>query len=172
MNNVQLVFGIILAVIIVILGFYFYSKSKGKILINLEKFNYAPGETIKGEVKLIMKKPSEAKSLKVGLVGLMNQKTTQFSKNGVSSNSRTREVFSFYQNLDGEKLYNQGEKSYNFEIKIPQDVISKKPEGVMGSIVDTVSLISGSRNMIEWYITTSLDTAGFNIKNEVQVNIA
>lgn len=43
--------------------------SKGKIDISIQKFNYAPGDTISGNVALTLKKPVEAREMSISLIG-------------------------------------------------------------------------------------------------------
>ena len=46
-----------------------FGFGRGKFEITLEKFNYSPGETIKGKISFDLKKPTKAKGLKVALIG-------------------------------------------------------------------------------------------------------
>ncbi|MCK4491033.1 MAG: hypothetical protein KAU03_00310, partial [Candidatus Altiarchaeales archaeon] len=50
-----------------------FGLSKGDIEISLEKYNFSPGDTIKGKVSLKLKKPVNAKQLRLVFVG---EKTT------------------------------------------------------------------------------------------------
>jgi hypothetical protein len=43
--------------------------SKAKIDISIQKTNYAPGDTISGNVALILKKPVEAREMSISLIG-------------------------------------------------------------------------------------------------------
>lgn len=43
--------------------------SKGKIDIVIQKFNYAPGDNISGNVALLLKKPVNAREMSISLVG-------------------------------------------------------------------------------------------------------
>lgn len=42
---------------------------KEKITLTLEKYDYSPGDKIKGTVNLNLKKPTEARKLYVALIG-------------------------------------------------------------------------------------------------------
>ncbi|NWF77067.1 MAG: hypothetical protein HXY36_00450 [Chloroflexi bacterium] len=42
---------------------------KGKIDIAIQKFNYAPGDTISGNVALTLKKPVNAREVSISLIG-------------------------------------------------------------------------------------------------------
>ncbi len=43
--------------------------TKGKIDIAIQKFNYAPGDTISGNVALALNKPVQGRELSVSLIG-------------------------------------------------------------------------------------------------------
>ena len=43
--------------------------SKGKIDISIQKFNYAPGDIISGNVALTLKKPVQAREMSISLIG-------------------------------------------------------------------------------------------------------
>jgi len=144
-----------------------FGFGKGKFEIILEKYNFSPGETIKGRILMKLKKPTQAKALKVGLVG--EKKTTQYRKTS-SSQSKTH-FFDFEMPLDGEKEYLEGE--YNFEIKIPSSVLQRPaPGGAVGDIVKGIQLLSGKDVRINWYVIAKLDIpSGFDVSKRVQVNI-
>jgi hypothetical protein len=171
MSGVFIIFGVVIGILAIVFGFYFYSKSKGKIIMNVERYSYSPGETVKGDIKLILKEPIQAKSLSVKLVGLFETKSTNFSNGRSNTQSNSQEIFNFQQPLDGQKTYNSEEKTYSFQIKIPSDVI-KKPTGVAGAVLDSVSFLAGRTNTIKWYLTASLDISGFDLENTIQLNIA
>src|SRR3989339_990659 len=64
---------LIVAGAILLLGLIMFiiSKMKGGIKIELTNFNFSAGDTIEGKVILNLKKPVNAKTLNVGLVGEM-----------------------------------------------------------------------------------------------------
>ena len=110
-----IVAGVLLLIFLVL---YLWTRSKGKIEIKLSQFNFSPGDIIDGEIILRLKKPTQADSLQVGLIG--EQRQTRYR--GGRSSTSTKRVFDFQQNLDGKKEYQSGEKSYPFKIKVPQDL--------------------------------------------------
>jgi hypothetical protein len=83
-----------------------------KISLMLEKYNYAPGEIIKGTVTLNLKKPLKARKMEVSFLGQRKERY-QDSK---GTHYRTTNVFSFSMPLGPEKEYQN--ESFNFEIKI------------------------------------------------------
>ncbi len=143
-----------------------FGFGKGKIEVSLEKYNFSPGEIIKGKISLKLKKPTRAKALKVGLVG--EKKTTQY-RTSSSSQSKTH-FFDFEMPLDGEKEYLEGD--YNFEIKIPANVLQVQPGGAVGDIVKGIQLLSGKDVRISWHVIAKLDIpSGIDVSKKVQVNI-
>jgi hypothetical protein len=171
-----------------------FGFGKGKIEITLDKFNYAPGETIKGKVILKLNKPVKAKRLKLCFYGektvydldrFGNRHSEGYHRgSGVSGvnihlgstpssyNKRKVRVYSFEMELDGEKEYNNAE--YEFEIKIPPELFEKaKIEGT-GLLTNFMKLVAAAqaRNVAKWYIEAVLDVPlGIDVKKKVQINI-
>lgn len=151
-----------------ILGF-----GKGKIEIALEKFNFSPGDIIKGKVSLELKKTIYARQLKVTFAGLRTI-TRQFTtpKGTPSTETKKDFIYHFEIPLDREKEYFKGE--YPFEIKIPADVLQRapSPEGILGTIFRGVKFIKGTTTRIDWYLEVSLDIPkAFDIKKRVKINL-
>lgn len=162
-----------------------FGFDKGKIEIQLDKFNFSPGEVIEGTVALKLKKPVKAKELSIRIVG--EQTTTQ--REGVSigigtnrgtqnTDSRTTTIFDFKQPLDGEKEYLAGEQPtvYPFKIKIPANVLSQQTqapqEGTLGTVLKVAQMVSGTSSRISWYLIASLDVPkAFDVSKRVQINI-
>ncbi len=151
----------------------------GKIDISLEKFNFLPGETIKGRVSFELKKPTLAKKLRVTLNGV--RITTYLEKRLNRPPTRqTRKDFihRFELVLDGEKEYLKGE--YPFEIKIPANVLTmpSKPteatEGVLGTMFKTFEMLKAKSSIsrIEWYLEAAIELpAAFDIKKRVDITV-
>ena len=135
---------------------------KGKIEVSIEKYQFSPGDTIKGRISMKLKKPVHARALKVGLIG---------EKMGPGARSRDRSryyVFKFEMPLDGEKDYLEGE--YGFEIKIPVDILESPPEGLAGDVLKSLRFLTGMRT--SWYVEAKLDIpSGLDVSKRVQVNI-
>ncbi len=160
---------IIAAVIVIVLIFLMISKSKGKIVIELSKYDYSPGDTINGKVILKLKKPVKAKSLEVGLIGI--SESTSYNRTGkrASRTNRSDFAFEFEKPISGEKDYS-GETGHNFNILIPKNILTK-PEGTAGTLIKTAQILSGNITNIKWYVTASLNIPGFDIYKKVQINI-
>jgi hypothetical protein len=173
-NLLLVVGGVFIAVVVLVLVLIVIKRSKGKIIINLSKYQFSPGDTIEGTVVLKLKKSVESKGLKVGLSG--QQRNTRYgrsSSGGVSRSSRTGSLFNFQQPLDGEKTYPAGEKEYPFKIKIPKDLLASRVLGndALGTAIKGVQLLSGNVTSVYWYVEAYLDIAGLDLRKEVQVNI-
>ena len=152
-----------------------FGFGKGKIEIQLEKYNFCFGDTIKGKVILKMKQPVEAKGLRIALKG--ERKDTSYSgdfgsgRAGMGQSTRTVNIFELKLPLDREKTYS-GESEHPFEIKIPKNIIPPKPKGVAGDVLSAVQLLSGRQTSIKWFLDASLDIpGGMDISKKVNVNI-
>ncbi len=151
-----------------------FGFGKGKIEVFLEKYNFKPGETIKGRLNLKLKKPIQARQLRVSFYGLQTQTSTGISAMGPerNRNNASNYVYKFDMPLDGEKEYLEGE--YNFEIAIPADVNKRgaMPGGTLGTALQAAQFLSGTISRTQWYVEAALDIPkGIDVKKKVQVNI-
>lgn len=145
-----------------------FGFGKGKIEIFLEKYQFSPGDTIKGRIALKLKEPIRAKALKVGLVGERGGTTVSVGPGRMGAKRSSMRVYNFEMPLDGEKEYFEGE--YNFEIKIPVGALPAPPGGVGGDILKSVQFLSG--RVMKWYVIGKLDIpSGIDVSKKVQVNI-
>jgi len=166
MNPVFVILIIVLSVFLIIGTLILISKMRGNIKILLNKTQFAPGEEVIGKATLTLKKPTEAKFLRVGLIGV--RKTREYSGRG--STTRNQKVFEFYQDIDTNKVYS-GVKDYPFSIKIPSNIIAKLDNPIGKAILGVVSALTGVSNQVKWYIVSELEISGFNISKKVQINI-
>ncbi|HID25800.1 MAG TPA: hypothetical protein EYP23_05005 [Thermoplasmata archaeon] len=131
---------------------------KGNIELQLEKYNLSPGDTIKGEVLLKLKKPVHARALKIRFIGEQVTRKTSLSGTHVSSSSQKTYVHKFVMSPDGEKEYFN--ENYSFEITIPKDIIQRAtapPEGAIGDLAKAAQIPSGVNRRIDWYVEAKLD---------------
>lgn len=159
-----------------------FGFGKGTIEIQLDKFNFSPGEVIEGTVALKLKEPVKAKELIIRIVG--EQTTTQSMGLSIGTGrrthgggTRTTTLFDFKQTLDGEKEYSSGEQPlvYPLKIKIPADVLRKQAsqEGTLGTVIKVAQMVSGTSSRTSWYLIASLDVPkSFDVSKKVQINIA
>lgn len=160
-----------------------FGFGKGKIEIVLEKYNYKPGETIRGKLFLKLNKPQKARELRVEFYGLLDTVSNTRVRVGPAYRSsygsgtyRDRSticVYSFKMPLDTEKEYTSGE--YEFEIGIPEDLLrrSAPPQDALGTTLQAAAyLLSGAVTVPRWYVEGILDIpGGLDVRKTVQVNI-
>jgi hypothetical protein len=145
---------------------------KKQIEIILEKFNFSPGETIRGKVLLSLDKPIHARQLRVALIGEKISTRMERRPDGRTYPKEEKTyIYNFQMPLDGEKEYLQGE--YTFEIKIPANISQNIPlEGKVGAILKTIQVLSTIGTRISWYIQANLDIPmGFDVSKKIQINI-
>ena len=143
-----------------------------KITITLEKYDYKPGEKIKGIVKLNLKKSIKARKLEVGLFGERKER-----HRGSDGKIQTKNViiYDFKIPIGTEGDYLTGE--YPFEITIQSNILSldarKNLSGNLGAVVDVLSTMSGQRLYpVEWFVKSQLDVPMmFDIKKEQKIVI-
>jgi len=156
---------------------------KGKINIAIQRTGYAPGDTVSGNVALTLKKPVRARGVSISLIG--EQKTTQrkgmIGNQDMSTTTQRIRIYDFKLQLDSEKEYSQGQ-DYRFEIKIPADILSTKPQmpelgGKLGQelkVAQAAAAITGAipLQQTKWYLLAKLDIpGGMDIKKTADITI-
>lgn len=140
-----------------------------KLTLMLERYDYKPGDTIKGTITLNLKKPTQARKLEVGLIGIQ---TIYGNRSGVrvgssrhrSSNTSREVIYDFYLALDQEKEYQN--QNYRFEMKIPENILqsqskSQQFQDTLEEKLGTIGRFIGGMNVhqgpISWEVTAQLD---------------
>jgi len=147
---------------------------KGKIDINIPKTDFLPGDKISGNVLLALKKPVKAREASISLIG--EQTTIRGGVLGTEQSRNTQRVYDFRQRLDGEKEYN-GEARYSFEIKLPEDILSRQPQvpqasGALGQGLKIAQAIAGIGVWSNWYLLAKMDVpGGMDINKKLQITI-
>lgn len=140
---------------------------KGKAELTLNKYQFAPGETIEGQFKFTLDKPQVARSVGVSFYGL--QQTTQMT--GGRRSTRTTKIFDFTQPLDGEKEYPAGESVYPFTLRVPENLnMAQTPEGTLAAenaLKDT--MLSIDYNTVPYTIFTDPQLAGVGFTEDEQM---
>jgi hypothetical protein len=133
-----------------------------KMILMLEKYDFKPGDVIKGTVKIQLKKPMNARRLEVGLLGrrIQQQSSVHMGSGGVHHSKQTNymTVYDFKIPLDSEKEYQQG--TYPFEIKIPPNILQSEPElqGTAATAINVIKALTGGvSSRIEWSVVGRLD---------------
>jgi hypothetical protein len=147
-----------------------------KIFLTLEKYNYTPGELIKGNIKLNLRKPTTARKLEVSFIG---QRKEQRRDSKGHTHTTVIRVFNFTVPLKYEGDYMN--EQFDFEIKIPDNLLNqtvspKTPEldGTLGKLVTIGIALSGQRSYpIQWLVEAHLDVPmGLNVKKSQDVIIS
>ena len=144
-----------------------------KISLMLERYSFKPGETIKGTVKLNLKKPTRSRKLEVGLFGERKERTRGHDGKTITKNVI---IFDFKIPLGADGEYLDGE--YPFEITIPSNILTadtrQNIDGKLGMAVDAISILSGQRIYpVEWFIKSQLDVPMmFDVKKEQKIMIS
>ena len=131
-----------------------------KITLTLEKYDYMPGDTIKGVVNLNLKKPINARKLEVAFIGEKIERSTGM---GIGPTAKSKSaggkmyIYNFKMPLGGEGTYQTGQ--YPFEIKIPADIKQSQQqiEGKVGTAISALKAISGVISRVDWYVLAELD---------------
>ncbi|MBM3233818.1 hypothetical protein FJZ19_01860 [Candidatus Pacearchaeota archaeon] len=154
----------------------FWPFGKGSVDIQLDKYDFSPGDTVSGKAVFTLKKVVHARGAKVRLIGV--KKETKIGGSALF-NSKTNVnksmgyVFDFVQPLSGEKDYS-GNFTYNFKIKIPKNVLTQSDigEGIAGTIIKSAQILSGVSSQIKWYVVAFLDVPmGIDVSKKVQINV-
>ncbi len=133
-----------------------------KITVTLDKYQYKPGDIIKGSVGLNLRKPTRARKLVVSLLGKV--KTTHRDSKG---HMQTEDivVYDFTIPLDGENDYLS--EMYKFDIKIQSDLLQMHSSnqqiqqilqaklGTFGAILGQI--VTGGQSPVRWMIHAQLD---------------
>jgi len=133
-----------------------------KITVTLDKYQYKPGDIIKGSVGLNLGKPIRARKLVVSLLGKV--KTTHRDSKG-HMHTEDVVIYDFTIPLDGENDYLS--EMYNFEIKIQSDLLQMHSSsqqiqqmlqaklGTVGAILGQI--VTGGQSPVRWIVHTQLD---------------
>ena len=131
----------------------------GTIHVALERFDFRPGETVAGSVKLTLTEPMDAERLVVRLVG--TRERVSYEKNAVGGQSQARHtenLCDIERELDGSRSYL--DESYSFELALPAD-IDKGAEvtanGVLGDVARVVQSVQGAHYLpASWRVEATL----------------
>jgi len=146
-----------------------------KFELELEKQNFAPGDSIKGKVWFDLKKPIKARQLKVLLIAEKVVIKTKMDSWGSHTGFRTvkekANLYHFELKLDGEKEYSKGE--YAFELKIPKGIsLEALPQGTIGNVLSAIENLSVRGKRIDWFVQATLDVPmGFDVSKKVQITV-
>lgn len=128
-----------------------------KIVLTLEKYDYKPGEIIRGTVKLQLNKPMNAHMLDIGFIGKKIQQQGTYRSGSYQKSTQYSTVYDFHIPLGGEQEYMEG--VFPFEIKIPENILQEQSSllGNMATAVNVLKAISGVSSRIEWMVIARLE---------------
>lgn len=133
-----------------------------KITVTLDKYQYKPGDVIKGKVGLNLRKPMRARKLFVSLLGKV--RTTSRDSHG-RMQTQDVTIYDFTIPLDGENDYLS--ELYPFEIKIQSDILemhssSERVQQMLQEKLGTFGVILGKmatagQGPVRWMVHAQLD---------------
>jgi hypothetical protein len=148
--------------------FSFFKKDQ--IEVKLEKYSYAPGETIKGTVGLRLKRPLQAKKLSVALIGLriVHQGNIAIGPARIGNQGQQTQVYTIYHfeiPLDEEAVYFH--EFYPFQIQIPSDILQSAQQNfsstltglgkTLSEIAQVMNQLSMAGSRVEWSVEAQLN---------------
>lgn len=151
-----------------VIGFFLLRGLKGTIEVHCEKNTFDPGETIKGDIYLKIKKETKGNNLTISLVA---DETTTFY-DGDERRTEHDEVYRDEQVIENTKTYSVGyEKTYEFALTIPaMNEPSGQVDGVVGAVFDALS-VNRRKVKIEWQLEARLDAEGLDLVNKKDIQM-
>jgi len=152
-----------------VLGF-----GEGGINLQLNKTNFAFGETAEGTLSLKLKKEKKARQLRVSVTA--ERQMTQYgtsSGGGIQRSSEKNVLFKTDVILDGEKTYSPPGKDYQFKIQVPlKTALPPEVGGKLGTAIKAVQVLGGQMSQVKWFMLGTLDVpGGRDINKKVQISV-
>jgi hypothetical protein len=137
--------------------------------IKTDKISYSKGDKICGKVILNMKKPKNARCLRLELYA--ERRTPYTTSQGRRSNRNVR-IYEFKTDLDGEHEYT-GIKEYDFTLDIPgQDSPQATMDGIAGTAMSIAHMAGMTAGPPQWFIKASLDIPhARDVSKRIQINV-
>ena len=142
-----------------------FGFGKGKMEILLNKNDYKPGDMIIGDINLELKKPMQAKELKISFIA---------EKEYGTEGSKKQVLYQTEKTLGGQGEYYNN--VYHFELKIPEEILDlsqefkKKLTGIALKIYERKE--KGGFFEDYYHIRASLEALeGANIEKKVRIKI-
>ena len=132
----------------------FFGIGVGSIEIQLERFGFYPGDTIRGQLVLKLREPQSARAIVVGLRARQRVVDRYRSPRENVLSYRNETVWEFKRELAGEGVYSEG--SYPFELLVPSDIFRAEaapPPGLLGDIARAVSFLQPQKRFpLQWHV--------------------
>lgn len=177
MNISYIILVVIGALILIFIIILLVKRSKGKIEIQLDSYNYSPGQTIEGIIKINLKKEVNAKSVNLRLYGERSEKSyNTISVSGSKQTSRETNkirVFDFTQPIAKAGVLAPREHEFKFSIKAPSTAApSSTGNQTVDVMVKTAQILGGTPSPVRWYLEARLNCEGLDLTKKVQINIS
>jgi len=167
-TGLLVVLSICVGVICGIIGFFILRGLKGTIQIECEKSTFDPGETIKGDIHVKIKKETRGNNLTISLAA--DETTTYYD--GDERRTEQDEVYRDEQVIEDKKTYPVGyEKTYDFAVTIPaMNEPGRQVDGVVGAVFDALS-VNRRKTKITWQLEARLDADGLDLVNKKDIQM-
>jgi hypothetical protein len=177
MNTLYIILAVIVVLAVIFIIILLIKRSKGKIEIKLDSYNYSPGQTIEGTIKINLKKEVQAKGVELRLYGERSEKNYNAVNVGNSKQSsrgtHITRVFDFTQPIAQGGAFAPGEKEFKFSIKTPAtSAINSTGNQIADIMIKTAQILGGAQATVRWYLEARLNCDGLDLTRRVQINIA
>jgi len=133
---------------------------KNKLDLKIERYNYKPGEIVKGSFYIDLKKTYEVRKIQVSLIGRRKERYTDAEG---ETQYHFVNVYEFPLPIAPEGKYQY--QQFHFEIKIPDTILEQcdqpidyNPDTTLGKIAEFSRAMSTNRTYpVEWLIEAQLD---------------
>lgn len=153
----------------------------GKIEVSIPKKNYSPGEEIKGNLLLTLKKPARARGVFIKIFAEQRFREVQSQGGKQSTSDVMRVVYTFQEALDSEREYEVTSTpvSYPFTLLVPGSANSAtaEPSLPFGNLQISMGGFSlgpgaGPIGPAQWYLEGFLDVPlAVDVKAKLALNI-
>ena len=156
---------IFLAAILAALAFFIYYRLKGRIGFSLEKFDYFPGESVKGHITVVAKRPIKGNKLSIVLIA---HSKLELRNNQGNTKTVSKKIYEHEVILENSKDYPSGyAQDYSFEIEIPNEEECNLFRSTLYHADKLLGGVFGSESKrIEWTLKARLDAKGIDLRNK------
>ena len=172
-----IIIGIVVGVIaLAVVGWFVAKSMKGKMTLTLTKGGYSTGESVQGNLTVLLKKDLEAQRFFVALIGY---EVRERRDSDGDRRTESHEIYRDEVDLEPAQMFPSGfQKSYPFEIPAPGGDHLPRVGG--GGMLDGVNLNIGgfnigggsNRTRLKWKVEGRLDVKGIDVtaSRSVQIN--
>lgn len=148
----------------------------GSVHLDLHRFDFHPGDTIRGTLRIELTEDTPAKRVVVALIA--TRRRTRYEKRSSGGSGQTiytEQLYALERKLAGAGTYKVGH--YPFELVVPSDAVHGNPEirsdGWIGDVARVVSSIaSATQGAITWRLVGFVDVPWRrNVKTTVDLSV-